>query len=153
MPNDFQTGAGTKIRFKVLAAGTRTRPSALADFTTLAQVTTSDLSLTASDVTTTTYDSDKKEDGKVTKTAWGFNATANVPATLLNRTAINALRDAANAGDEVWIERQLAGETTWEGGVASIMSFASPAPADGIVTVTCQFKGRGAYSDNLAEVS
>ena len=146
-----QEGAGTKFRWKVLAAGVRVRP-ADADMALLTGISTSTWTGTETEkADPKDYESTSAgwADGAVTETGWSFSLTVNKKVDSAQAVQLKGLKDAWASKVEIWGERLLPGATDWEGGVCSVKGPSMPAPADGTITFACTLQGRGAPAYTL----
>lgn len=147
-------GAGTDIQYAILDAGSRTRPTT--GMKLLKGVTTSEIkgSQTVREAPGD-YDTEENgwDDGKTTRTGWGFTMTANVKKNSDQAAALEEIWDAWAAKKEIWIERLRPEDTKWRGGVAGIVDPTEPVPFDGAITFSCGFTGRGALVKTAVTVT
>ena len=156
---DTITGEGSVFKFLVLAAATLTRP---ANFDTAAltlpELTTSDMPVTVSTKTTPgsimygstssgtiTWAKPKPDQG-----SWTLSLSGNTQPTEPERAAMEALITAR--GKYVWIERQVATDTTKKGGCALVTSTGEPVPSDGIVTFSVGLTGYGPRYEDTSSI-
>lgn len=135
----FTTGNGTVIKVGALTPPSRTPPAA-GSMQALPNGTSTGVKIGASDTSSKTFDAGMWEDGGVTGLNWSVPFSGNFKE---GDAALTIVETAVTAGTEVYVTVQMPGSTTTRGGAASVMNFEISDPADGIITVTCDFKGRG----------
>lgn len=141
-------GKGTQVRYSVIpAGGANVRPAA-GTFKVLTGVTTSEIK-GSEDTKETPEDYDSPvgaawKDSNPGSRAWGFTLSANKKADTPQAAMFTELWDAWGAGQTVWVERLLPNSTNWKGGGSWISGPTEPSPADGVVTFSCSFNGKGA---------
>lgn len=131
-------GGDATARIGILAAqGTREKPVALLD---LEGGTSTGWRYNTSDVSRRHFGDGMFEDGRVVGLAWEMPWSGSY---LEGDEAIEAVLDAARAGEELYVEyTPVPGGVTFAG-YATVMSLEVTSPADGLIDVSWTFKGRG----------
>lgn len=139
---DFLLGDKTQAYVAALVYPSRVRPAEI-DFKKLPGGTNAQLQLGENDITTKEFDSDLWEDGVIGSLNWQVPWDGNWRS---GDPGYGIVESAAMAGAEVYLELRPLGTGTgrkkWEG-VAAVTGFTYVLPADGIITNTFTFKGRG----------